>query len=185
MADFTLSSGSIMRPYRSPWGAFPTRTMQAISTATIKLGQLLTTGGLGTTNAHRVQPIISTGGLAATDIVGIAAEAWTFTSSATTPASITVWEANPAVEFRVVALGAVLASSNVGQRKALGYDSAKDHLWVNLGTSTATDHRVVITGLIDAAGDSGGAVSVRFLTHLGDQVASTVMSSSPLLAFYS
>jgi hypothetical protein len=34
-------------------------------------------------------------------------------------------------------------------------------------------------------GDSGGYMAFRFINRLGDQVNSTLLSSSPLLAFYS
>ena len=45
MTDFTLSSGSIMRPHRSPWGAFPTRGFMistGISSNVINIGRVAT-----------------------------------------------------------------------------------------------------------------------------------------------
>lgn len=187
--DFTLSSGSIMRPFRSPWGNFPTRNMPVISTnAVVKVGQVVTISAAGSSfGANAVNNNTSTGGLNLFSIVGVAAEgAPVFVSSATQGPTIAIWEANPLVEFKAVTKGAVLASSHVGKRKCFAYDSAKDIHWIDLTGSTATDWRVVITGLVDGIGDSGGYVSFRFLTSLGEQIESTtILSSSPLLAFYS
>ena len=184
MTDFTLSSGSICRPYRSPWGAFPTRGMRTESTsAAIALGQPVTLGTAGSTTYDCA--------IASTianffNLIGIAAEAEASGgSSAVASATISVWEANPLVEFKAVTKGGVLASSLVGLRRQLAHDSTLNISYVELGASTATDWRVVVTQNLDAVGDSGGYVAFRFLTRTGDQINSTILSSSPLLAFYS
>ena len=75
MADFTLSSGSICRPFRSPWGAFPIKNMPistGISSNAIRLGSLMRLDDRTATCAHRVAPT-STG--AETLMIGIAAQA--------------------------------------------------------------------------------------------------------------
>ena len=84
---------------------------------------------------------------------------------------------------KAVTKGANLSNSNVGLTKTLHRDSTLDITYVDLGASTVTDHRVVITGLIDAQGDSGGYVTFRVISDLRNQ-GSTVNSSTPYLAFY-
>ena len=186
MTDFTLSSGSICRPYRSPWGAFPTRGVRTESTsAAIAVGQPVT---LGTAGSTTYDCAIAVAGNAPNmfNTIGIAAEAEAAGgSSAVAGATISVWEANPLVEFKAVTKGGVLASSLVGLRRSLVWDSTLGIAWVDLSASTATDWRVLVTQNLDAVGDSGGYVAFRFLSQTGSQINSTILSSSPLLAFYS
>lgn len=186
MADFTLSSGSICRPYRSPWGNFPTRTMQVssgVSSAAIVVGRAVTLDSAeagNTSNAGHVKG--STNPDFTFYLVGIAASAVSG-SSAVEGGEISVWEANPMVEFKAVSKFGTLQSSHVGLTKTLHRDSSLDIMYVDLSASTAADHRVVVTGLIDAQGDSGGYVSFRFIGDRREQ-GSTINSSSPYLAFY-
>src|SRR5690348_3414542 len=102
MTDYALSSGSICRPYRTPWGAFVSRSMQlssGVSSAAINLGRRVTldfTEAGNTSNASHVK--------ASTAInhfycVGIAAETQQG-SSAVEGTPMMVWEANPMQEFR-------------------------------------------------------------------------------------
>lgn len=190
MAQYTPSSGDYCRPHRSPWGAFPTRSFTVASTnAAIQIGTLVTfsTGAaVGTVAQSAVLPSTGAGGLAAFNIVGITAEkAVAYTSSATLPTVISVWEANPMVEFKATTIGGAQASSVVGLRKSLQYDSTLNIHRIDLTASTATDWRVVVTQNLGAEGDSGGYMAFRFINRLGDQINSTILSSSPLLAFYS
>ena len=181
MAQVDLSSGSYVRPHRCPWGAFPVRNMTPHSTATIHLGNMVTLGTIASTLQNTIlQSTIPN----AFYIVGIAGSSFTFTSSATTPNAIPVWEANPMCEFRAQTKGDALASSHVGLRRSLAWDSTLNVHYVELGASTATDWRVVVTGIVQDAGSSGGTVSFRFLGHLDEQITSTVNSSTPTLAFY-
>lgn len=182
MADYPLSSGSFVRPYRSPWGAFPMKTVVPISTAAINLGQLVTTNWTGSTSAGQV---VQSSAVNSFYGVGIAASSFTFVSSAVTPLPMSVWDANPMVEFAARTGLATLQSSHIGLRKKLMWDSTLNIHFVDLTASTATDWRVVITDLIDQPGDSGGLVAFRFLTHGAEQWNSTIASSTPLLAFYS
>lgn len=185
MAEIALSSVMYVRPWRSPWGAFPTRSHLVVSThATIPLGRPVTLNW--TANNTSVGQIVASTGDDYFWGVGIAA------SSATRPASsvtegvaIPVWEMNPLVEFRANTFGAALASSITGLRKKLVWDSTLNIAKIDLTASTATDWRVVVTGLIDNVGDTGGAVSFKFISRTGDQVNSTILSSNPLLAFFS
>lgn len=186
MTDFTLSSGSICRPYRSPWGAFPTRTFgvsTGVSSAAIPLGRVVTLDYTEAGNSSNNQYVKASTGDNTFYCVGIAAEAAPSTALIGQP--ITVWEANPLVEFRAVTKGGTLQSSQVGLTKTLHLDSTLGIQYVDLGASTAADHRVLVTGLLPnyAQGDSGGEVSFRFITNSYRQ-GSTILSSTPYLAFY-
>ena len=185
MTDFTLSSGSICRPHRSPWGNFPTRGMTlstGVSSAAIHVGRMVTLDWTGSTTAGKIKASTADNFFFG---VGIAAQAVSG-SSAVTNGELSIWEANPNVEFKAVTKGAVLASSHLGLHKTLHWDSTLTINYVDLGASTATDWRVVVTDLLDAEGDSGGYVAFRFLSHLTDNIGSSVAltSTSPVLAFY-
>lgn len=184
MTDFTLSSGNIMRPYRSPWGAFPTKgyaLSSGISSNAIVLGRIVGLDVNTDSNASQILPSSQTNGdVLSTAIVGVAAESPSLGGSSTNTRGtvISVWEANPSVEFRANTFNGVLASSNVGKMKEIKWDSTLAIHLIDLGGSTAASVRCIVTGLIDAEGDSGGAVSFRFLTC----DPSTI--SAPFLAFY-
>lgn len=176
MADFTLSSGNICRPFRSPWGAFPMRGFTistGISSNNIQLGRIVSFDANTATNGSRILPSSQTAGVVmSTLIVGVAAEAASSNdSTAAADRVLAVWEANPMVEYRAHTQGAVLASSQVGALKAIVWDSTLTIHKVDLSNSTLINLRCVVTQLIDAVGDSGGAVAFRFLTS--DPSAST------------
>lgn len=191
MTDFTLSSGSICRPYRSPWGAFPTRTLAVstgVSSAAIVLGRAVTldfTEAGNTSNASYIK------GSTSNDnhfyLAGIAAEGASGSSATVGVTKIAVWECNPLVEFKAVTKFGTIQSSHVGLTKTLHRDSTLDIMYVDLSASTAADHRVVITQMAVGddvvQGDSGAYVAFRFLTNSYRQ-GSTVLSSTPYLAFY-
>lgn len=190
MTDFTLSSGSICRPFRSPWGAFPTRSFavsSGISSAVIALGRAVTldfTEAGNTSNAGYVKA--STSNDNHFYLAGIAAEA-AGSTAVNGVTAISVWECNPQVEFRAVTKFGTIQSSHVGLTKTLHRDSSLDIMYVDLSGSTAADHRVVITQMsVDNGvqqGDSGAYVAFRFLTNSYSQ-GSTRLSSTPYLAFY-
>lgn len=182
MAQITLSTGSKVRPYRSPWGAFPTRGMP-VSTGTSSLaiinGGLVKLDDRTSTCQHRIFMSTGASAIIAEDlVVGIAAE----NSSAAVDTVISVWEANPLVEFRAQTKGAALSGANVGAAFSLGWDSTLNIVFVDLADSTATNQRVIVTELLDAVGDTNGAVAFRFL--MTDR-ASTNNSSVAYLGMYS
>lgn len=188
MTDFTLSSGNVCLPYRSPWGAFPTR-MLGISTGISSQG--IARGRVVTIDAVDVAPSTFSGYVKASTgdnafyIAGISAE--TVPSTAVVGTGIMVYEANPNVEFKAVTKGNVLSNSMVGRTATLHRDSTLDIAYVDLTGSTASDHRVIVTGLIDQQGDSGGYVTFRFLTALAGNVQGSsgfYNSTTPILAFY-
>lgn len=183
MADFTLSSGSICRPYRSPWGAFPTRSFgisSGGSSAGVLIGRRVTLDFTEAGNSSHAQYVKGSTAINHFYLAGIAAETNT---NATEGTAGSVWECNPLVEFKAASINGTLQSSHVGLTKKLMFDSTLNIEVVDLSASTASDHRVVITQLIDQQGDSGGYVAFRFLPNRADQ-GSTVLSSTPFLAFY-
>ena len=187
MADLVLSSGNICRPFRSPWGNFPVRGFTistGISSAVIHLGRIVGLDVNTSTNGARIIVSSQTAGVVmSTAIVGVAAEAVSSNdSTSATDRVIPVWEANPQVEFRANTQGAVLASSQVGITKALVWDSTLTIHKVDLSNSTLINQRVFITQLIDAIGDSGGAVAFKFLDQTPPAADSTV--SRATLALY-
>ena len=195
MAQYTPSSGDYCRPYRSPWGAFPTRQFPTLSTQTAQVfqGTVMTLGTVLSSAANVVIPS-TTVGTPPNLIVGVLAERIpAFTSSAVTPPTVMVWEANPNVEFVAVSRGGAQASSIVGLRKSLSWDSTLNVVMIDLTASTAADWRVILTQATApvgnngaaALGDSGGYVAFRFIGHLAGQTNSTIESSTPTLAFYS
>src|SRR5262245_49121111 len=115
MADFTLSSGNVLRPYRSPWGAFPTLGMplsSGISSNAIVLGRIVGLDPNTDSNSGQILPSSQTAGVVmSTLIVGVAAESPALPGSTNTRGNtISVWEASPLVEFRAHTQGANLAS---------------------------------------------------------------------------
>lgn len=189
MTDFTLSSGSICRPFRSPWGAFPTRGMAVstgVSSAAIWIGRAVTLDYTEAGNSSVAQYVKASTADNTFYLVGIAAETQPAGGSGSTAVigtPISVWECNPLVEFKAVTKGATLQSSAVGLTKTLHWDSTLNIQYVDLTASTASDHRVVLTQLIDQQGDSGGYVAFRFIGNRREQ-GSTINSSTPFLAFY-
>lgn len=185
MADFTLSSGNICRPFRTPWGAFHTRSYgvsTGVSSAAIALGRPVTLDYTEAGNTSNAAFVKASTGDNTFYLAGIAAEAASG-AAAVAGTAISVWEANPMQEFVAVTKAGTLQSSQVGLTKTLHWDSTLSIAYVDLSASTATDHRVVITQLVDAQGDSGGRVAFKFLTNSYRQ-GSTVLSSTPYLAFY-
>lgn len=158
MADFTISSGDYIRPYKSPWGAFP---MNSIGESTT--GQTWTAYGdvlsLGTsTDSHRcIRASTSGSTLTSVTIIGFAAQP----ASSVQDTPISYFEANKNVDFWARSRGGVLGSSCIGQSYGLFRDSSKNVWLVDFGNKVDTSCRVIVTKMIDAVGDSGGAVTFR------------------------
>ncbi len=189
MTDFTLSSGSICRPYKTPWGAFHTQgylCSTGLSSATIWMGSAVTLDYTEAGNSSLNMYVKRSTADNTFYLVGIAAETQPTTGSGSTAVlgtPISVWEANPMQEFKAVTKAGTLQSSQVGLCKTLHWDSTLNIQYVDLSASTASDYRVVVTRLIDAQGDSGGYVAFRFIGNRREQ-GSTINSSTPFLAFY-
>jgi hypothetical protein len=159
----------------------PQTTSTGASSISVYLGQRMTLDLAGSTSWGRVVPSTAPNHFY---LVGVAAGSIAkSTHVAGTP--IDCWSANPMQEFKAVTKGAVLASSHVGLRKKMMFDSTLNIEYIDLTASTATDWRVVITGLIDSEGDSGGYVAFRFLNQMAESaVTSVAPSTTPFLAFF-
>lgn len=188
MADFTLSSLSYARPYRSPFGQHPITTRPAstgFSTAgSIRVGQVVALDQRGvSTSFHKVYGITASSFAAVSTqggVVGIACS--TAQSNTAHGEPVSIWDANPVCEFKAVTKAGTLASSHVGSQRTLAWDSTLGIAYVDLGASTSGDERVLVTDLVDAVGDSGGFVAFKFATS---DYNSTNNSSAHWLAFYS
>lgn len=176
MADFALNSGDYIRPHASPWGGFPSRTCKlstGISSNAIRVGTVV---GLDTdSTAYRdcIKPIPQSSNSLnppAASIVGVASFNSTGAGNQTAQGTaVSVYDAHPAVEFRARTRFGLLNSTIVGTTKELHRDSTLGIDVVNLSASSLATpaNCVIITGLLDASGDSGGAVTFRFNTSSG------------------
>jgi hypothetical protein len=192
MAQVPLSSGTICRPYRTPWGAFHLEHYTPISTSpAIFAGQPVTLDY--TANSTNAGQIKGSSAAAFQYLVGISGASIAAGSSAVATNPIPVYSANPSQEFVAYSIGGVVTSSIVGLRKKLHWDSTLSIAVVDVGASTAADWRVIVTGvpgvngrtgLVGELGDSGAQVTFRFISALAENTNSTVPSSTPLLAFF-
>jgi len=180
MADNPLSSGSIMRPYRSNFGSHPIRTFQAstaVSTARITRGDLVHFDQLVETGSFRIRRDLIASTVYSTGLIGVAIESDTFSDAAGTGLSTTVGVgsrplvtnllqvalASPITTEFEVWCGDVIASTWINRPKALVRDSTLNVWKMDSTNSTVRDQRVVVTELLDTPGDTGGRIVVRFL----------------------
>lgn len=169
MADYTLSSRSVITPFRCAHGS--PRIIGSLDASTtanaaglIKVGQIVQMDGGTSSAAHRLVQA-STGGLPnlSTSIAGVAAQSDTSDGSTTGLADgkrqISIWAAFPGTEFKFPT-NLVTASTLVGTGLAIKWDSTLGihHLAAN---STAGDLRVIVTEVLNA-GDTNGYVVGRF-----------------------
>ena len=106
MAEITLSSGSLCRPFKSPWGAFPTKAMTistGVSSNAILAGRVVTLDWTGSTTAGRVVASTADNFFYG---VGISAQTVSGSTAAAAGGPILIYEANPLVEFRAFTKGA-------------------------------------------------------------------------------
>jgi hypothetical protein len=187
MAEISLSSGNVCAPYRTPWGAFHTRTYgvsTGVSSAAIAVGRPVTldlvladpTTNAGFVKASTADNTFYLAGIAGSPVSG---------STATAGGDIQVYEANPLQEFKAFTKGGAVTSSLVGTCRTLHWDSSLGIAYVDVTGSTAADFRVVVTQLVPgySQSDTGAPVVFRFISNSFRQ-GSTVLSSTPFLAFY-
>lgn len=176
--DWTLSSGSYVKPYRSPWGAFPIRSMpvsSGVSSLVIRVGDRVGLDVRTATNYHRIKQSTAL----STVIVGFAAEEASTNPDKSTGApsyNIPVYEAHPSVEFKAVTKLATLTSSLVGARKALVRDSTLNIWYVDITEDTETKKQIVVTELVDGVGDSGGYVAFRHIERVSSASTNTFLA---------
>ena len=200
MADWTHSSGTIIRPYRSPLGAPQMRYFQestCIATAVIKAGDIVSFDTVVTTGTRRIVRTPSSGGDSTNlmqvgggrSLIGVALENSTSDGSVTGLSSngsklnsnirqIAVAIADGHTEFLgyLSSLGVgphVADSSLAGLTKAVIHDRTLGRWFIDSTNSTATFAAVVITDVpADNIGDSNGPVVFKFLsTNVSGAVA--------------
>ena len=175
MTDYAIGTGDFIRPHSSPWGSFHIRHCKlstGISSQIIYVGSFVGLDVNSTSFQDCIVPSsLTSNTVVSTAIVGVAAEGPG--ANATSPSStnvqgtlIPVWDANPSIEFRGRTKNGLLNSTLVGQVHDILWDSTMHVFLVNVGASSVGGApRVLVTGLIDNSGDSGGAVTFKFITH--------------------
>ncbi len=175
--DWTLSTASGIRPYRSPFGSPLIRSFQpstCASTAVIRAGNVVTLNTVVSTGVGgQIVLAPSSGGnggnllqVGITSLIGVALEGDASGGTSSNATAITVALADPAVEFiGFLTAGGVCASSLVGQSKAIRFDSTNRIHIVDSTNSTAALFAVKITDIPSYAnGDTGGPVVFKFLS---------------------
>ncbi len=181
MADWTLSTATVFRPYRSLHGSPIIKYFQestCASSQTIHLGQVVTTDTNVTTGGDRLVIAPSSGGnganlmqVAIISLVGVAAMGSTSDGTTTglsvhTNKQLPVWVADDETEFLGYLKGSgPAASSLIGLDKAIIYDTTLATYFIDSTNSTAALVAVHITDIPDyAVGDTNGPVVFRFLS---------------------
>lgn len=170
MADYTLSTRTVIRPYRTRAGSPATLTRDAstcASTALIKVGRVVQFDIVSETASHRlVRASTAEGVILSTNIAGIAAA--TDTSDGSTlglgegKRPIQFWAADAATEFLFPTNIAGVASTLVGTGLALTWDSTRGVHFL-AANSSAGNLRVWITE-VPNPGDTNGYVVGRFFS---------------------
>lgn len=172
MADYTHSSRSCVKAYRTRYSAPPTNSYEestAASTAVIGYGQVVSLDATDSA-AHRIIRCSSAAGrLMPSNIVGVSAQGSTSDGSTsglgTESRKLSVSEAAPDVEFLFPFKG-VIASTLVNTGLALHWDSTLSIHEV-AANSTAANLTVRITGVIPGTvGDTGGYLIGRFYSSV-------------------
>lgn len=168
MANWTISSGDYMRPYRTVGADAGTMNFGPESTAqSFLVGSLLEMDSQVSSSAFRLrQALRSNSTVTSTALIGVAAEG----ASSVTDATRIYWPITPATEFMARTRGDLIQSTTVGMPYGVFFDSTKNVYGVDLANAQSTSLRVVVTGLIDAAGDSGGYVKFKFGRPAGSTV---------------
>lgn len=174
MADFTHSSRSGVRVYRSRYGSPPTNSYDestAASTAVIAGGQVVMFDPTAA-SAHRIVRCSTANGqtpIQPVNIVGVASGGTGSDGSSNTIGTearkVSVWEAAPDVEF-LFPTKVIIASTLVNTGLELSWDSTLGihHVSAN---STAGDQIVRITGVLPGTvGDTGGFLVGRFYSSV-------------------
>ncbi len=167
MADHTESSGTGIRPYRTPYGAFYTRGFPESTGSTFASGHLVELESAQSTDAHRVTQASSL----STAYLGVAADP----ASSVQDTMIPVFMADPVNEFIGWFKGTLASSLLTGHSTgyvSIAHDSTRNIDYV-AQNSTAANQRVQITqiGISDIAGgpynigDTNGYVAFRFLNE--------------------
>jgi len=159
MADWAISSGDSIKPYRSPWGQPSMRFGPEANAQTFKYGQVVQLDHATSTGENRIASAsTSDSTITSTSIVGVAAQG----ASSVLGQPVSYYDASPFNEFIGRTRGGTLALANVGLAYGLFRDSSKNVDLIDLGNTASTSLRVIVTELVDAVGDSGGRVIFKF-----------------------
>jgi len=178
VAQITNSTRSTPRPYRARGGTFDLRPFQestCVSSARIVYGDVVQFDVNVATANHRIvksSTMANVPNVLSTAFLGVAVEASADVGSTIGAASegggskLVICVANKDTEFVFPskATGAQHASSLVGQRRAIGYDSTLSMFYIDVANSTGGDASLVITELVDDAGTSNGRIAAKFLS---------------------
>lgn len=180
MADWAISSGDYMRPYRiqgtdacaQDYG--PESTNQSFLTGFLLERDTATSS----CNFALRKAAVSASTVTSTAICGVAAEP----ASSVNYATRVFWPAISQIEFMARTRGGLIQSTTAGQPYGLFFDSTKNVYGVDLANQQSTSLRVIVTRLIDAAGDSGGYVAFKFGT-IGGVGSTTPFASTNTFGF--
>lgn len=174
MAEITLSSNSIVRPYRSMKGSPVIRHIQGSTFAagsSIVIGDVVSSDTAAGSNYFRA--IKMTAHIPSTAIFGVAAgndgqDGSTGAAGLGSPATskIPVWVADADTEFIGYTKDAgstACQSTLVGTLRCIARDSTLGIWYIDTANSTAGDVRVRITE-VPSPGDTNGAVVFKFLS---------------------
>lgn len=159
MADWTISSGDTIRPYRNPLGQLIVRQGPESTSQTFVYGDVVQLDMGVSSGANRIAKASTSGStITSTSIVGVACGP----ASSVVGQAVSYFSASPYNEFWARTRGGTLALSNVGNSYGLFRDATKNVTLIDLGNTQSTSQRVIVTELVDAVGDSGGAVIFKF-----------------------
>lgn len=192
MANWTNSSGTVFRPYRSPWGSPQIRQYQestGVAGRALNVGDIVRSNTVVTTGGFRVFRDPSTGGNGANQVhiggammLGVCVDAAStnsangalgFVDDSSTPGqawqrTVSVALADGVTEFlgyfKSGGAGAtpIAASSLIGLNRAVCFDSTLARYFIDSTNSTVADAIVQITDIPDFARGDSGGVPVVF-----------------------
>jgi hypothetical protein len=174
MAEITLSSNSIVKPYRSHKGSPIIRHFQGSTFAagsSIVLGDVVSSDTTAASNYFRA--VKMTAHVPSTAIFGVAAandkqDGSTGLSGLGSPSisKIPVWVADADTEFIGFTKdqgSSACQSTLIGTARCIARDSTLGIWYVDTSNSTAGDVRILITD-VPSPGDTNGAVVFKFLS---------------------
>lgn len=187
MADWTASSNSFVRPYRSPFGSPTIRYFEvssAASTNTIRTGDLVQFDTSASSASHRVAKAASTGGggvnllgINGNNLLGVAMGPDPRTDPSTgmgVNAKIGVALFDGITEFMAYTRwSGPVTSTMIGQTRSIIHDSTLRIWQIDSTNSTAVLQTAIITDVPDQyIGDTGAPVAFKIsVSTLVSQVA--------------
>lgn len=176
MASITHSTRTTPQPYRARGGTFDVRAFQestCASTATIRYGDVVIFDANVATANHRIvkSTLTTAPNVLSTRFLGVAVEGSVDVGSTIGAGSegggskLLVCCGTKDTEYKwpTKLAGGDHASSLIGTRRAIGYDSTLGMYYCDAGNSTAGDAALVVTEVIDP-GTTNGFVAAKFLS---------------------